>query len=117
MSRPPSGLTGLKAPILKKASAGTRFATAASDTVEIRFGGVVVKAPIPAKQVELRNVAAGRNALTRAKATLARPGVEVRATSGVPLYHADPDSPGLLVRTLNGRTTRGRFVGGKFKPA
>lgn len=117
MSRLPSRLTSLKAPTLKKAGAATRFAAAVSDTVEIHFGGVVVKASLPAKKVELRNVAEGRSALVRAKATLSRPGVEVRAVSGVPLYHADPDSPGLLVRTLNGRTTRGRFVGGKFKPA
>lgn len=83
---------------------------------EVRFGRVVVEAELPPEAVEKRNIAAGHLALSRAKNALLRPGVQVRVDVGVPLYHADPKSPGLLVRTLNGHTTRGRFTGGKFKP-
>lgn len=98
-------------------TASTRFATRLVEGVEVRFGSVTVHTSAPSKAIEERNIAEGRSALTRAKSALARSGVQVRVGSNVPLYHADPDSPGLLVRTLNGRTTRGRFVGGKFKPA
>ena len=102
-----------------KGSGLTRFSSRGikGAPVEVRFGGVVVETTRPAEAAERRNVAEGRSALTRAKTALARPGVQVRVSADIPLYHADPKAPGLLVRTLNGRETRGRLVGGKFKPA
>lgn len=84
---------------------------------ELHVERIFVRAPVLTEAVEKRNIAEGRSALSRAKATLARAGVQVRIKDGVPMYHADPKTPGLLVRTLNGATTRGRLVGGKFKRA
>lgn len=84
---------------------------------EFKFGRVVVHAAGPLEAVERKNIAEGRTALSRAKSVLVRPGVQVQVKAGVPMYHADPAAPGFLLRTLDGRTTRGRFVGGKFKRA
>lgn len=83
---------------------------------EVRLGGVVVEAAKPSANQAKRNIAAGRSALGRAKTVLLKPGVQMRVAADVPLYHADPTTPGLLVRTLNGRITRGRLVDGRFKP-
>lgn len=83
---------------------------------KVRFGRVVVEAAKPSAAETRINIDAGRSALVRAKTALTRPGVQVRVDPKVPLYRADPSTPGILVRTLNGRTTRGRFVAGRFKP-
>lgn len=81
------------------------------------FGRVVVEAAKPSAAEARVNIDAGRAALVRAKTALTRPGVQVHIDPKVPLYHADPANPGMLVRMLNGRTTRGRMVAGRFKPA
>ncbi len=83
---------------------------------EVRFGRVIVKAATPSADRAKRNIAEGHLALGRAKTVLLNPGVFVHVSSETPLFHADPATPGVLVRTINGSTTRGRFVGGRFKP-
>jgi len=86
---------------------------AAASTV--RFGSVVVSAASP-KQVELRrNVNTGQAALARAATKIVKAGVTLPAGGSVPLYRADPQDPGRLIRELNGKTSSGVFVGGKFK--
>lgn len=83
---------------------------------EVRFGRVIVKAVTPSAERARLNIAEGHLALGRAKTVLLNPGVFVHVSSDTPLFHADPATPGVLVRTLNGSKTRGRFVGGRFKP-
>jgi len=91
--------------------------TTAGLSREAPYGRLVVRAAALTKAAEKKNIAEGRSALKRAKAALVRPGVQVKIKDGVPMYHADPNKPGFLVRTLNGETARGRLVGGKFRPA
>lgn len=84
-------------------------------TSEVRFGSVVVNAASP-KQVELRrNVNTGQAALARATTKIVKAGVSLPAGRSVPLYRADPQDPARLIRQLNGKTSIGVFVGGKFK--
>ena len=111
-ARPPS------AHVAGRVQTKTRISAPSADHVfdEVRFGRVVVEAAKPSPDQAKRNIAAGRSALGRAKTALLKPGVHVRVAADVPLYHADPNTPGLLVRTLNGRITRGRLVAGRFKP-
>lgn len=81
----------------------------------VRFGSVVVSAASP-KQVELRrNVNNGQAALARAATKIVKAGVSLPPVGSVPLYRADPQNPARLIRELNGRTSTGVFVGGKFK--
>ena len=91
----------------------TEKAVGAASTV--RFGSVVVSAASP-KQVELRrNVSTGQAALARAATKIVKAGVSLPAGGSVPLYRADPQDPARLIRELNGKTSTGVFVGGKFK--
>ena len=93
-------------------NSATRKGTAAS---KVRFGSVVVSAASP-KQVELRrNVNTGQAALARVATRIVKAGVSLPAGGSVPLYRADPQDPGRLIRELNGKTSTGVFVGGKFK--
>lgn len=93
-------------------NSATRKGTAAST---VRFGSVVVSAASP-KQVELRrNVNTGQAALARAATKIVKAGVSLPAGGSVPLFRADPQDPARLIRELNGRTSTGVFVGGKFK--
>jgi hypothetical protein len=81
----------------------------------VRFGSVVVNAASP-KQVELRrNVNTGQAALARAASKIVKAGVSLPAGGSVPLFRADPQDPARLIRELNGKTSMGFFVGGKFK--
>lgn len=81
----------------------------------VRFGSVVVSAA-SLKQVELRrNVNTGQAALARAATKIVRAGVSLPAVGSVPLFRADPQDPARLIRELNGKTSTGVFVGGKFK--
>ncbi len=83
---------------------------------KVRFGSVVVVNATSPKQVELRrNVNTGQAALARAANKIVKAGVSLPAGGSVPLYRADPQDPARLIRELNGKTTTGVFVGGKFK--
>ena len=84
-------------------------------TSKVRFGSVVVSTIGP-KQTEMRrNVNSGQLALARATTRIVRAGVSIPEVSSVPLYHADPKESGRLIRELNGKLSRGMFVGGKFR--
>lgn len=91
---------------------GARAATV--KTATIKFGSVVVTAAAPRPQDVKRNVASGQIALERAAPKIARAGISLKDAKGIPLFHADPKTPGLLIRKLDGRTESGQFVGGRF---
>ena len=65
----------------------------------VRFGGVTVVAPKP----ELKEV-------------LVSPGVRLHKTPDMPIFRADPRDASLVVRVLNGKAVRGRFIEGQFVP-
>jgi hypothetical protein len=84
-------------------------------TSKVRFGTTVVSASSP-KQVDLRrNVHTGQAALARVATKIVKAGVSLPTGGSVPLYRADPQDSGRLIRELNGRISMGVFVGGKFK--
>ena len=83
-------------------------------STQVQFGGVTVVVPKPAKQVVKKQIAAGRKAATNLTKAVVKPGIKLKMTAGTPVFRADPRDPSLVVRTLNGETTRGRFVQGKF---
>jgi hypothetical protein len=82
---------------------------------EVFFGTTSVVVP-PLKSSEVkRNIKAGQVGLGRALEKIIDAGIELEATKGVPLFHADPAHPGQIIRELNGKRERGVFVKGKFK--
>lgn len=85
-------------------------------TVEVAFGDVRVLTPRKTNAAQVkRNIRAGQLALARAKDLIVKPGVTLELLKGVPRYHADPDQPELLVREIDGKRERGKFVDGKFR--
>jgi hypothetical protein len=80
-----------------------------------RFGSVTITAPAPSKAMVQQNVAASTKALERATGRLAKPGVRLHAKKDVAFYSLDSDNPDVMIRKLNGKTERGKFVHGVFK--
>lgn len=83
--------------------------------VRVKFGDVEIVAAAPTRELIVENVKLGTEALQRLGRRLERPGVTIRARKGVPLYAVADGEPGVLIRTLDGRTERGRIVDGVFK--
>lgn len=108
-------LVDVRATMSKKIKPTT--AKTARMTASVKFGSVTVKATAPSNAVVKRNIAAGQLALARAKTKILNPGVTISSEKGVPLFHADPNRPGLLIRILDGKEQSGKFVDGKFKAA
>lgn len=81
----------------------------------VRFGWAVVNAPRLSQAQISRNVEAGTKALVRAAPKISQAGIYIEVGSKVPMYRADPKNPTRLIRELNGKTSIGTFVGGKFK--
>lgn len=80
----------------------------------VSFGSVTVEVSKPPESVRQANVKAGQAALQRGKTALVKPGVKIAREKGVPLYFGCEDRPGYMVRELDGKTTVGRFAGGRF---
>jgi hypothetical protein len=103
-----------------RAGAGAKVKSKAKSpakaTSTIRFGWVKLEVANPTKRELKHNIDLGQSALARAKDELIRPGLQIKKPRNVPLYHVDPDKPEQLIQRLGGRTTKGTFVNGKFKP-
>lgn len=80
------------------------------------FGTTTVVVEAPTEKMEADNVKRGQEALARGLMALTKPGVTLVLPRNVPRFRVDRVDPSVLVRTLNGRTTRGRIVQGKFVP-
>lgn len=79
------------------------------------FGSWKIKADaLPIKETIAR-LESSNSALSRAKKTLVASGVKLPRRKDVPLYHADPKQPDIIIREVNGRTERVHLVGGEFK--
>jgi hypothetical protein len=81
----------------------------------VRFGNVTLTVDAPPQAEIDRNIERGRQALARGLKRFLKPGIRLRAQRGVPLFHADPDHPGFLIRTLDGVVERGVIENGVFK--
>ncbi|MEG3162420.1 hypothetical protein U1763_18110 [Sphingomonas sp. LB2R24] len=81
---------------------------------KIKFGDVTVTAPAPSATMVKHNVKRSTEALERLAKRLGKPGVSIRARKNVPLFSLDSDNPDVMIRTMNGRTERGRMVDGAF---
>jgi hypothetical protein len=82
----------------------------------VRFGGVTVVTPKPAKEVVQKQIAEGERAASGLVRALSKPGVKIDKAASTPVFRADPHDSTLVIQRLNGKSTRGRFVGGKFVP-
>jgi hypothetical protein len=79
-----------------------------------RFGGFTVKTR--ARDEEwAHNIGLGQEAMQKIQAALVKPGVKLRTPKATPLFRADPDRPGQLIRVLDGKEERGIIVDGVFK--
>lgn len=82
--------------------------------VTVRFGDVVVEGVSPGENVVTNNIIAGQKSLERASKTLLKAGVQLGQTRSIPLYSADPERSGIIVRELAGRKEKGKFIDGRF---
>jgi hypothetical protein len=82
----------------------------------VKFGDVTVTGKAPSAKLVRQNVQRSTEALERLAARLAKPGVRLRTRKGVPLFSCDSDDPDVMIRTLDGKTERGRIVDGVFRP-
>ena len=80
----------------------------------ITFGSVTVLADIPPESEIKKNIAEGRDVLSRLFERLQKPGVQIEFQKDVPYFHADPENPSRLIRTLNGNQEPVIFEGGRF---
>ena len=92
-----------------------RSGAKASAPNKVKFGDVVVTTRKPSKAELQQNVDFSSAALARANAGLVRPGIRIYPKKDVPLYFADPDNPGGIIRKLNGTLQRGVVEDGQFK--
>ena len=89
-------------------------AKAAPRRRKIAFGSVTVVADIPPKSEIQKNIAEGKAAMLRLFECLKKPGVQIEFQKDVPYFHADPENPFRLIRTLNGKQEPVVFEGGRF---
>lgn len=80
----------------------------------LKFGSVIITALGPTEKEIRRNIKLGQDALARGAMALTRRGVRIKRQKDVPLFSTDPKDPSLLIRKLNGKKTRGRFIDGQF---
>ena len=80
----------------------------------LTFGSVQAKTYGADPNVFEANVASGQEALKRAKTAFVKTGVSLRHGKKVPTFFVDAHDPTILIRRLEGREERGRFVDGKF---
>lgn len=92
-----------------------RNVSVGSRPVTVEFGSVTVHVLAPSKTTVRRNIKAGQFALERATKGLARSGVKIKVSAGIPMFHTDPARPDHLVREINGVREFGKFVGGTFR--
>ena len=78
------------------------------------FGSFKMKAPVRDDEWKA-NIKLGQQAMMEVQATLAKPGVKLRVRKGVPLYRADPERPGRLIRRVGDKEDRGIIENGVFK--
>lgn len=81
----------------------------------VKVGGVIVSGEKASPAQVKQHVARSTDMLERLSQKIARPGVQLKARRGVPLFSADPERPDRFVRKLNGKTERGVLENGVFK--
>lgn len=81
----------------------------------VKFGNVEVHGIKPSPDTVRGSVIFSTKALKGIEKKLAKPGVTIREKKGVPLYSLSSEDPTVMIQKLNGRTTQGRFIDGKFK--
>lgn len=85
-----------------------------SRNVKTKLGNVTVSGAMPSAELVKTNIARGAQALERVGKKLMKPGIHLPEKKGVPRYSADENSPGLIIRRLNGKVSTGRLENGQF---
>ena len=106
-SKKPASILQIKSTASLKPKAG-------GDFVVVQFGAARIRTGTPPKTQTTRNIKAGRDALERAKTRFTKSGIKLNAPN-LPLYHADPATPGALIRSMGGKIEVGAIVNGKFR--
>jgi hypothetical protein len=83
--------------------------------VEVTFGHVSVFVTSPTDAAVKQGVKASAKVIRGLGRRIVTPGVTIRHGADVPLFTADPGDPQRVVRQLNGKSEKGRFINGKFK--
>ncbi len=86
------------------------------DLETFTFGNITIRAPRISEEERLARVQESCEAMARGAKGLLKRGVRIKRQKGVPLYYAAPNEPDVLIQELNGKKTRGHFVGTRFIP-
>lgn len=85
-----------------------------SRNVKTKLGNVTVSGATPNAELVKINIARGTQALERVGKKLIKPGIRLPEKKGVPRYSADENSPGVIIRRLDGKVSTGRLENGQF---
>ena len=106
-----SGVAAKKIPAKK---AGEKTRVAKSGEASMTVGNVTVLVKPPSKAEIRRNIKSGQSAMKRGLKVIAKPGVTLEPRT-TPIYYADPEHPGKIIRELNGEKVSGTFsINGRF---
>lgn len=82
--------------------------------VDARFGNVTVRVRASTAAEQDKGVEASTQALKRLAGRLAKPLQGPTILRKVPRFFVDPGHPGWLLRSLGGKLSAGKMVGGRF---
>jgi hypothetical protein len=81
----------------------------------VTFGNVTVIGDEPSAASVTESLAISRRAMEGLAGALAKPGIRLPEKKDVPQFWVDENDTSLLIRRLNKKTERGRFVGEEFQ--
>lgn len=81
----------------------------------VKFGNVTVTGDKPSLESVQESIAKSQNALKGLMTALAKPGIRLPEKKNVPQFWVDETDTSVLIRRLNRKTERGRFVEGQFE--
>jgi hypothetical protein len=83
--------------------------------VKVAFGTAIVKGARPSRVTVEENIKLSNSAMEQVVKWAFKPGVRTRRGKGVPYYSASSDEDGVIIRRIDGKIERGRFVNGTFR--
>lgn len=91
-----------------------RIATLARAEPDLPVESVVFQASLPNRVI---GPVPPTNDLSRLVDAFVKPGIKLQKKKGVPYFYADPQTPGLVIREVDGRFDKGKFdKKGRFRP-
>jgi hypothetical protein len=81
----------------------------------VTFGNVTVTGDEPSAESVAESLAISRRAMEGLARALAKPGIRLPEKKNVPQFWVDDNDTSILIRRLNKKTERGRFVDNEFQ--